>query len=769
VTDAESGDDGVTFPNFDALPGWTATGGSDITGPGPYVSAEYAWSNGAASPGQRPILGRNNAGRQASTQVTIRADAAAPTGGSVSYPHGYDADGIVTVTTDAGTDVLSGLDPDSGRLEQGLSNLAGGNCPEPASWTVVTSADPVLNGQCARYRYRVRDRVGNEVLYTSENVVKVDTAAPSLGLILAEASPHAALTGSQIFLNTTQTGEFKVRATASDADSAIAKVSFPQRTDDSVAPYEATYAFADLNGAQTVTATDEAGNSVTASFTVTRDTQAPTGGSVDYPDGYQTTTAVTVATSDGTDAGAGIASAVLERGTATLANGVCGPFTWADAASPDTVPSGKCARYRLHVTDRVGNQTTYASSKTVKVDTTAPPAPLLTLFEDEPDEHAVGRILYYRPSADGGRFTVEAAASDPQSGIANVTFPALLGDVGGADTDDPYAHTYSFASGTTASAMGVVAAQNGAGVVSATAAFDLKPDAAPPAGVTISYPNGYVDGGLVTIDVSNGTDLLSRIDPATAVLERQTAPLSGVVCGAFGEWIATADSSADVLAPNTCARYRYRISDHVGNETVQTSTNIAKFDGLPPAPVSAATATAGDHHVTVRWTPPPDGDFEAVRIVRKQSGAAPIQVYVGAGTSFRDTSLTNGVKYTYELTSSDESGNRSSVVAVAAVPTNPYLVSPKDGAVVSRPPLLDWRPKAQATYYNVQLWRSGVKILSRHPTRSQFALRSTWTYAGRTYRLGAGRYKWLVWPGFGQPSAARFGKLLGWSEFTKRS
>jgi hypothetical protein len=85
--------------------------------------------------------------------------------------------------------------------------------------------------------------------------------------------------------------------------------------------------------------------------------------------------------------------------------------------------------------------------------------------------------------------------------------------------------------------------------------------------------------------------------------------------------------------------------------------------------------------------------------------------------------------------------------------------------VIRKPPLLDWRPKARASYYNVQLWRGGVKILTRWPTRSQLQLRSRWTQNGRVFRLSAGKYRWLVWPGFGKPAAARYGKLLGWSEF----
>jgi hypothetical protein len=38
-------------------------------------------------------------------------------------------------------------------------------------------------------------------------------------------------------------------------------------------------------------------------------------------------------------------------------------------------------------------------------------------------------------------------------------------------------------------------------------------------------------------------------------------------------------------------------------------------------------------------------------------------------------------------------------------------------------------------------------------------------YQGRAYRLTRGLYHWYVWPGYGRPSARRFGSLLGASSF----
>ena len=94
------------------------------------------------------------------------------------------------------------------------------------------------------------------------------------------------------------------------------------------------------------------------------------------------------------------------------------------------------------------------------------------------------------------------------------------------------------------------------------------------------------------------------------------------------------------------------------------------------------------------------------------------------------------------------------------------LLAPAVGARVSSPPLLAWRTVPRAVYYNVQLYRGAVKILSTWPTRSRLQLRTRWSYLGRERRLVAGTYRWLVWPRYGRGTAGRYGALLGQSTFT---
>jgi hypothetical protein len=113
---------------------------------------------------------------------------------------------------------------------------------------------------------------------------------------------------------------------------------------------------------------------------------------------------------------------------------------------------------------------------------------------------------------------------------------------------------------------------------------------------------------------------------------------------------------------------------------------------------------------------------------------------------------------------SDKDGDESAGAAVVAAPKHNPLRPPKDGARLKTPKLL-WDRNAEATYYNVQLFRGTVKILSSWPTTGGLRLSRSWKYHGKKYKLGQSVYRWYVWPGFGKRSAVDYGDLLGSSSF----
>jgi hypothetical protein len=141
-----------------------------------------------------------------------------------------------------------------------------------------------------------------------------------------------------------------------------------------------------------------------------------------------------------------------------------------------------------------------------------------------------------------------------------------------------------------------------------------------------------------------------------------------------------------------------------------------------------------------------------------------LEVYRGSGSSYVDPRFRNALYHRYQVVASDRAGNVSAPVDVVVGP-DALLLTPKDGAKVRAPTRLRWRPVRKASFYNVQLFRGGRKVLSTWPRAANLRLGRSWEYRGRRYRLKGGRYTMYVWPGFGPLAHSRYGRLLGQSSF----
>jgi hypothetical protein len=190
---------------------------------------------------------------------------------------------------------------------------------------------------------------------------------------------------------------------------------------------------------------------------------------------------------------------------------------------------------------------------------------------------------------------------------------------------------------------------------------------------------------------------------------------------------------------------------------------VFSYDATPPM-LARVTVVPDDEGARVAWQAP---DAAHVVVIRSAAGARAAEsdvVYDGTGTTFRDRGLKNGRRYTYVIQAEDVAGNAataSATVTPTADASTKHLLSPGAGSSLSRPPLLRWRRVARASYYNVQLFRNGKKILSAWPTKPQYQLRSRWRYRGQRHRLVHGTYRWLLWAGYGHRSQHRYGRLLG--------
>ena len=200
-----------------------------------------------------------------------------------------------------------------------------------------------------------------------------------------------------------------------------------------------------------------------------------------------------------------------------------------------------------------------------------------------------------------------------------------------------------------------------------------------------------------------------------------------------------------------------------------------RYDTRPPA-LAQVKAEITSRGIVLRWKASADSRTFGVERRPGLKGAKPTTVYTGTALTFTDRRLQKGVKYRYTVTAYDEAGNaaarglavKSDLTTKAAArrpatrgAARPALLGPAVNARVTAPPVLRWSAVRNATYYNVQLFRNGKKILTTWPASTSFKLRQSWRYDGRRQRLAPGRYRWYVWPGFGKRSANRYGKLIG--------
>jgi hypothetical protein len=194
--------------------------------------------------------------------------------------------------------------------------------------------------------------------------------------------------------------------------------------------------------------------------------------------------------------------------------------------------------------------------------------------------------------------------------------------------------------------------------------------------------------------------------------------------------------------------------DRAGNTTAPLALTFA-YDATAPALTSVAAAARPDRTVALSWGS--DADAQTVSVTRQPGAATLLDRAPAAGThALTDGPLAAGTTYTYTITLRDAAGNATTATPQA---TTPAAVAASAANRASSARTLRWKRRPGATYYNLQLFRNGRKLLSAWPTSNHYTLKTRWRYRGRTHKLQPGRYRWYVWPGYGSRSAHRYGKL----------
>ena len=207
------------------------------------------------------------------------------------------------------------------------------------------------------------------------------------------------------------------------------------------------------------------------------------------------------------------------------------------------------------------------------------------------DAHAVGSTLYYLPSG-SGTFTVTAAATDAQSGVDKVTFPAVGSGfvrTGSADdTTTPYERDYTWSPGATASGAQTVTSHDVA-ANTANGGFTLTADSTAPATAFTAPGAGAMLGANVHPITATATDIggagiasvlfeVSDGGPFTPIGPADTTAPYGV------GW----DTSSVSDGPKTL---RATATDNVGNTTVVTrNVAVDKVAGPPDTSITVKPA-----------------------------------------------------------------------------------------------------------------------------------------------------------------------------------
>lgn len=515
------------------------------------------------------------------------------------------------------------------------------------------------------------------------------------GLVPITNSQYQKVIGSSIFVNTAQTGSFRVDIDATD-NAAVSFVQFPDldgsatlwtRTPSNgldttpsgaaVPPttYQMIYSWAVgaiSPGTVTAFARDSSANTTNVNFTVIGDGIGPTS-TLDYLDGPNKNNSVAISFLPA-DAGSGLATWQLQRRSASYSGGSCGTWSaWGNIgaaliASPysdSTLADATCYQYRISATDRVANTSLISISKTVKVDKSAPTASISGFGETGNDllQHTVGNIHYYN-GAYAGSVQVQAAAIDNVSGVSRIEFPS--GEdaswlAPGVDYSAPYQGEYHWNPNASYFGTRNATVYDEAGNL-ANISVTLLPDGDAPTGSSISYTDGATSSASASVTFTVGSDALTGI--AQSQLQRQEATYFGGSCGTFGAWMAidsinpTSPVTDTSLADNTCYRYRLEVRDNVDNVEYATSANVVRVDqtnfsyptGYRTSLSIPITVDAGSHG---------GADISSWQLQRRSAsyGVDNCDTY-SAWTDrgvpdldgvYTDTSLVNGTCYEYRL------------------------------------------------------------------------------------------------------------------------
>jgi len=289
--------------------------------------------------------------------------------------------------------------------------------------------------------------------------------------------------------------------------------------------------------------------------------------------------------------------------------------------------------------------------------------------------------------------------------------------------------------------------------------------------ITVDTPGRHLECSATwgtTVAHSPLTIKIDRAPPSASGAAARVADANGWYNHAVGVSFSGKDATSGVAG---CSATTYSGPDSAAAQVAGTCTDVAgnvgggalalAYDATPPKLLKVRSKPT-KRGVVLKWAA--SADTQRVQVARAPGkGAKSLQVvYAGKAKAFPDKGLKVGKKYRYTVSAFDAAANQAS--RTITVTATGALLTPAPGERVTGRPHLTWTPTRGASYYNVQLVRSGT-ILSVWPRTASLTLPRSWVFHGHRYRLHRGIYRWYVWPGFGPLAAARYGGLVGRSSF----
>ena len=789
-TDADSGVSTVAYPAVATMAGGsgTATNGSPSTSA--YASSSptaYSWTSATTATGAQTVTATNRQGGTGTGTFTLVNDTTAPTGAITAPAASANVRGAAVTVSSNSADGSSGVaSAQFQRSPAGAgiwTNIGAADTTNPysVSWDSTAVADGLYD-----LRVITTDNVGNTFTSPTITNVRVDNTLPTNALSLSSVTGGAYLSGTTVYYRGAALGNFQLTNTVADAGSGPASSIFPalggtttnwSHTTQTVntpagGPYVTTNNFAWTAGAvsaptESVTSTDNAGNTSTATtLTFTNDSTAPTGAITAPAASANVSGAAVTVSSNSADAGSGVASAQFQRSPAGA--GIWTNIGAADTTNPYSVSWDSTAvadgLYDLRVitTDNVGNTFTSALVTNVRVDNTLP----------------TGSITAPAASANvrGAAVTVSSNSADGGSGVASAQFqrsPAGAGiwtNIGAADTTNPYSVSWD----STAVADGlydlrVITTDNVGNTFTSALVTNVRVDNTLPTNVlSLSSVTGgaYLSGTTVYYRGA----ALGNFQLTNTVTDAGSGPASSIfpiLGGTVGGWTHTTQTvntpaggpyvttnnfawpAAETNSPTEAATS----TDNAGNTSAATTLTFTNDSTLPTGSMTAPAASAivRGAAVTVSSTAADGGSGVAsAQFQYSTAGSGGPWTNIGAAdttnpyqVSWDTTAVADGL-YDLRVVTTDNVGNSANSTTVTNVrvdntlPTNALTLSSVTGGAYLSGTTVYYRGAALG---NFQL-KNTVADAGSGPASSIFpALGGTvggWTHTTQTVNTPAG-------------------------------